>query len=50
MHLCGPDVVGRAVQTDPTFGSLRYHDGDGHENVTQRVNLRYFKLPVVVVQ
>ena len=50
MHLCGPDIVGRAVQTDPTLGSLRYHDGDGHENVTQKVNLRYFKLPVVVVQ
>ena len=44
MHLCGPDVVGRAVQTDPTLGSLRYHDGDGHENVTQKVNLRSFNL------
>ena len=23
---------------------LRYHDGDGHENVTYKVNLRFFNL------
>ena len=26
------------------IGSLRYHDGDGHEKVTQKVNLRSFNL------
>ena len=26
------------------MGSLRYHDGDGHEKVTQKVNLRSFNL------
>ena len=25
-------------------GSLRYQDGDGHEKVTQKVNLRSFNL------
>ena len=26
------------------IGSLRYHDGDGHEKVTQKVNLRSINL------
>ena len=26
------------------IGSLRYHDGDGHEKVTQKVSLRSFSL------
>ena len=26
------------------IGSLRYHDGDGHEKVSQKVNLRSFNL------
>ena len=26
------------------IGSLRYHDGDGHEKVTEKVNLRSFNL------
>ena len=26
------------------IGSLRYHDGDGHEKVSQKVNLRSFDL------
>ena len=26
------------------IGSLRYHDGDGYEKVSQKVNLRSFNL------
>ena len=43
--IVGSICPGRSVPSlIPSLGGLRYHDGDGHENVARKVNLGSFNL------